>query len=101
MARHNKQKPDVGLWDARSLRQARDWKKAGFNISDIARALGRDPSHVQMKWDMDGFSMEIKQKTKRKCLSCATVFASEGPHNRLCDSCRLRAATSVSTLEDF
>lgn len=27
-------------------------------------------------------------QTKRKCLSCSTVFVSDGPHNRMCDRCR-------------
>lgn len=30
---------------------------------------------------------EIKTK-RRVCLSCEKEFASEGDHNRLCDSCR-------------
>jgi DNA-binding transcriptional MerR regulator len=101
LSRHNKPKPDVGLWDERALRQARDWKAAGFSISDIAQALDKNPIHVQMKWDMDGFSLEIKPKDKRKCLSCSSVFDSEGPHNRICDGCRARIATGVSVIEEY
>jgi DNA-binding transcriptional MerR regulator len=100
MARHNKPKPNIGLWDERSLRQARDWKKAGFSIEDIAQALNRNPAHVQMKWDIDGFALEIKPKTKRKCLSCTTVFDSEGPHNRLCDFCRIKSNTGASAITE-
>jgi hypothetical protein len=27
-------------------------------------------------------------RPQRPCLCCGTTFASEGPHNRLCDPCR-------------
>ena len=100
MSRHNKPKPFIGLWTERDLRQARDWKAAGFSISNIAQALNKDPLHVQSKWEIDGFSMEIKQKLKRKCLSCSILFGSEGTYNRLCDPCRVRIATGVSVIEE-
>ncbi|GAB4539426.1 MAG: hypothetical protein Tsb0024_10030 [Ruegeria sp.] len=29
-----------------------------------------------------------RQVRNRKCLNCAQVFRSEGPHNRLCTTCR-------------
>lgn len=101
MSRHNKPKPNIGYWTERDLRQARDWKAAGFSINDIAQALDKNPLHVQMKWDEDGFSLEIKPKQKRKCLSCFTIFDSEGVYNRLCDVCRTRIATSVSVIEEY
>jgi hypothetical protein len=88
------------LWTERELRQARDWKAAGFSIGDIAGALNRNPTHVQIKWDMDAFSLEIKAKIRKNCLSCRIEFDSEGAHNRLCDGCRLKAQTSVSVIEE-
>lgn len=30
--------------------------------------------------------------TQRKCLCCGKPFSSQGPHNRLCASCRLKSA---------
>ncbi len=101
MARHNKPPKDVGFWDERDLRQARDWKAAGFSISDIAKALNRETHHVQIKWEMDAFSLVVKPKTKRNCLACFAEFASEGPHNRICPSCTERRATNSSAVEDF
>lgn len=29
-----------------------------------------------------------KRQTSRPCISCTDSFASEGPHNRMCDPCR-------------
>lgn len=101
MARHNKPPPDIGFWTERDLRQARDWKAAGFTISDIAKALGREVQHVQTKWDMDAFSLEIKPKIQKNCLSCRRVFASDGAHHRVCDGCKLKRATSVSVIEEY
>lgn len=101
MSRHNKPKPQIGFWTERDLRQARDWKAAGFSIADIAQALNKNPMHVQMKWDIDGFSLEIKPKEQRKCLSCSSLFDSEGAYNRLCDPCRNKIATGVSAVEEY
>jgi hypothetical protein len=101
MARHNKPPPDIGYWTERDLRQARDWKRAGFTISEIAQALGRDVTHVQIKWEMDAFSLEIKPKIPKNCLSCSQVFDSDGAHNRICDKCRLKQSTSASVIGEY
>jgi hypothetical protein len=29
-----------------------------------------------------------RPKLNRPCLCCRSIFASEGPHNRMCDECR-------------
>ncbi len=101
MARHNKPPPDIGFWTERDLRQARDWKAAGFTIPEIASALGRDLVHVQIKWEMDAFSLEIRPKIQKNCLSCSRPFASDGKHNRVCDACKLKRATSASVIGEF
>ena len=31
----------------------------------------------------------------RKCITCGTVFNSEGPHNRMCPKCRRDANSAV------
>ncbi len=36
-------------------------------------------------------AVKAAQMRKRPCLTCGTVFASEGPHNRMCKGCRARA----------
>ncbi len=40
-------------------------------------------------------SRESETTTTRKCLRCQEPFASAGIHNRLCQSCRKRAARGV------
>lgn len=32
----------------------------------------------------------------RKCLSCPTVFLSEGAHHRMCDPCRRKSTSAYS-----
>lgn len=100
MARHNKPPPDVGFWSERDLKQAREWKEAGFSFRDIAKALRREEIHVQLKWKIDMFSLEVKPKIKRNCLSCKGEFYSEGNHNRICDPCRERIYTNASVVEE-
>jgi hypothetical protein len=100
LARHNKPLPDVGFWDERDLQLAREWKEAGFAFKDIAKALGRDAMQVQMKWRLDMFSLVVKPKVQRKCLSCQATFYSEGAHNRRCDGCREKSNTSASVVEE-
>lgn len=35
-------------------------------------------------------------KTQRNCLCCRKAFMSEGPHNRMCDTCR-RLGTEIQS----
>lgn len=39
--------------------------------------------------------------TERPCLRCDRVFWSEGPHNRLCDACRVALAEAPSPAEAY
>tara|TARA_R100000315_G_C5132372_1_gene75655 strand:+ start:242 stop:547 length:306 start_codon:yes stop_codon:yes gene_type:complete len=46
-------------------------------------------------WDLNhlGFvDMPRHASRERKCMSCSKTFVSEGPQNRLCSPCRLKAA---------
>lgn len=97
MARHKKPPPNTGFWTERELSQAREWKRIGFSIAHIAKALNKDPVQVQIKFDDDGFSLEVLPKQIRKCLSCTAEFESDGVHNRLCDKCREKL-TNVSSV---
>jgi hypothetical protein len=38
---------------------------------------------------------------QRSCLRCDRVFASEGAHNRMCESCRHFLADSASPAEEY
>jgi|NOAtaT_6_FD_contig_31_3075754_length_756_multi_2_in_0_out_0_1 hypothetical protein len=101
MARHKKPPPDVGFWTERDLSQAREWKRVGFSISAIAKALGKEVDKVQNKWDDDGFGLAVLPKAVRKCITCTTPFESDGPHNRMCDRCREKLTNASSTIGDF
>ncbi len=72
MARHKKPPPDVGFWTERDLSQAREWKRVGFSISAIAKALGKEVDKVQNKWDDDGFGLAVLPKAVRK-VGCQRV----------------------------
>jgi hypothetical protein len=48
----------------------------------------------------DNMTAAFMAKAKRKdrpCLSCGTVFRSDGVHNRLCGICRHRSADDMGT----
>jgi 5-methylcytosine-specific restriction endonuclease McrA len=38
---------------------------------------------------------------RRSCLRCDRMFLSEGPHNRLCQSCREFLAASPTPAEEY
>lgn len=40
-------------------------------------------------------------QTPRPCLRCEKIFGSEGPHNRLCQSCRVFIEQSSSEVEVY
>lgn len=42
-----------------------------------------------------------KKLTQRCCLRCDHQFWSEGPHHRLCQSCRQAIAASASPVEEY
>jgi len=46
--------------------------------------------HVRALEAMERLKRGAKVQT-RKCMSCASSFTSEGPHNRLCNRCRSRS----------
>lgn len=57
--------------------------KAGRSKRQAARILGRPESSVHTRADV-----LQKKTTQRACMCCGKKFASEGPHNRLCTTCR-------------
>lgn len=78
-------------------------RAAGNSFQAIADALGRPSgSAVRAKFEAmqrrtDRARMQAA-KRRRPCMTCGTVFASEGVHNRMCDPCRTGAA-GLSPLE--
>jgi hypothetical protein len=46
-------------------------------------------------------SRRIKKTKRRNCLRCNREFWSEGPHHRLCQTCRQVIAASPSPVEEY
>ena len=47
---------------------------------------------------LERLEREARCKT-RPCITCRKPFRSEGPHNRMCDLCRLRARQQIIECE--
>lgn len=50
--------------------------------------LVRLTAHHDRALDQIETLLRRDRATQRPCLNCGTKFTSEGPHNRLCKSCR-------------
>lgn len=74
-----------------SKRDAVERWLGGEGIASIARDLEMQYGHLKDKlhyWQELVRTVERKASMKpRPCLRCDRPFDSEGPHNRLCDSC--------------
>ena len=46
-------------------------------------------------------SRRTMKPKRRECLRCERMFLSEGPHNRLCQSCREFLAASPTPAEEY
>jgi hypothetical protein len=46
-------------------------------------------------------SRRTKKLKRRNCLRCDREFWSEGPHHRLCQTCRQLIAASPSPMEEY
>ncbi|MGB0661301.1 MAG: hypothetical protein ACPGNV_14145 [Mangrovicoccus sp.] len=44
-------------------------------------------NHALAQEKLERLEREAKRKT-RKCMTCSASFLSDGPHNRLCNTCR-------------
>lgn len=60
----------------------------GFYVVKNGRPLGPIRSSMLQAWAVVERLEQTARIRQRRCLCCNTQFASEGPHNRLCDRCR-------------
>lgn len=76
------------------IRRLRAMREAGKGFHEIGRALSRSPGSCQATASQYGIYLQKTIKARRRgrkyipCLKCRNPFESEGPHNRLCESCR-------------
>lgn len=83
MAAHHK--PSIISWTAGEDNHLRKMLAEGETPCAIAKVLHRAESSVYRRID----TLNARNKTtKRPCMCCGNKFASEGPHNRLCNRCR-------------
>lgn len=78
-------------WKTQEKQRAIQWRNHERTPVYIARRLGRSVE------DVEAFLGDIKRGERtegqpRNCLGCGREFMSEGPHNRMCDTCRRNSA---------
>lgn len=88
-------------WSPEELALLRQLWTAGLALAEIARRLGRSAEAVRSRarrlrlaprrWRRRGLAVPALAGSERACLCCTAEFVSEGPHNRLCDTCRASA----------
>lgn len=74
-------------WSQTEDNQVRAMLADGKSSGAIAKALDRRESSVNRRIEI----LTRKPKTTtRACMCCGCEFASDGPHHRLCGTCRQR-----------
>lgn len=71
-----------------------------YDILDGAgvRVSGGWGDRAQAEVRKDRMEAEARRRT-RPCITCSEEFRSDGPHNRMCNACRTRAADDFGLLE--
>ena len=77
-----------GKWTSQEDDLLTRLKRDGVSPIAIARQLGRPESSVYRR--IESLALRAERK-ERPCLCCTNKFMSEGPHNRLCTSCRSKS----------
>lgn len=82
-------------WRRDELNMLRDLWAAGATLVEIARRLGRSVEAVRSRARRLCLAprrarrdMPVSAGRERPCLCCTAPFVSQGPHNRLCETCR-------------
>lgn len=79
--------PGRTIWSAEEDTKLRALQAEGKTPCAIAKELGRRESSVYRRIEKLTAKPTVQQ---RPCMCCGRVFASDGPHNRLCSTCRTR-----------
>ena len=99
----------TGPWGEQEIRTLIELWQQGFSNADISKRMGRPenaiaikasrlnlpPKSVAAKRIETGRNNQSKARL-RPCLCCQTTFFSEGPHHRICDSCKSASSWSSS-----
>lgn len=107
-------------WSAEEIARLRELRETGMPFDEIGRILGRTRDGCITRAHLSGIFKhpewargKIKEPTSEnykapssktregatmiQCLCCKAKFRSEGPHNRLCSSCRGQSLTSFDS----
>lgn len=69
--------------------QTRSYGRGGWGVVDATGALKAGPYNCEYTAIMAIARLERQVRQRRRaCLCCSASFLSDGPHNRLCNSCR-------------
>lgn len=79
-----------GKWSAEEDAELTRLQQAGVSPIAMAKKLGRRESSVYRR--LETLAMRPVRK-ERQCMCCRRSFQSEGPHNRLCCTCRTKEKT--------
>lgn len=63
-------------------------REEGLTWRQIGEHLGIASTSVE-SWYTRQDRLDRDPRQKRACMCCHSIFASEGPHNRLCNRCKL------------
>lgn len=89
--------PEFVGWRPDELTLLRQLWTAGTALAEIAGRLGRSTEAVRSRARRLRLTPRRNRRgsvgvaavgVERSCLTCTAEFVSEGPHNRLCDTCR-------------
>lgn len=76
---------DARAWTPEEDAELAKYLKANIPKPQIARAMGRADSSIYRR-----VSLLEKSTKPRLCMCCRKAFNSEGPHHRLCGTCRTK-----------
>lgn len=67
-------------------------RRAGATYREISALTGKPMGaiyrHLVKAENRDWLERRRRPEVQRACLRCRRLFASAGPHNRMCDACR-------------
>lgn len=78
-------------WTKQEERRLHELRAQGMDFAEIGARLNRHPHAVETRARLLSYGLVYAKKSEGlriPCLNCRKPFPSEGPHNRLCQSCR-------------
>lgn len=94
MARlHKSMKPLTPAEKRHRIKTIEHGRENGLSWAQMAESLGTNKEALASWW-MRSNRIDRDPRTKRNCMCCKAVFASDGIHNRLCQRCKTERVPS-------